>query len=139
MLAQICTIAAESIGIWRGDGPTTITTHRKPGEIGALGIALELVADGGEGGACHVFHRWFGPPRARLALWHDNDGSEARAFFADGGGNAELRLEQAIGATFASAVKEEDDGPFLVGREPRKVSATVKNRRHMKNQRCLQE
>jgi hypothetical protein len=49
-------------------------------------------------------------------LRHDNDGSEARAIFADGGGHAELRLEQAIGATFASAVKEQDDGPFLVGR-----------------------
>ena len=63
-----------------------------------------------------VFHRWFGPPGARFALWHDNDGSEARAIFADGGGDAELRLEQAIGATFTGAVKEEDDGPFLVGR-----------------------
>jgi len=51
-----------------------------------------------------------------LALWHDHDGSEARAILADGGGHAELRLEQAIGATFASAVTEEDNGPFLVGR-----------------------
>lgn len=47
--------------------------------------------------------------------------------------------ELGVGKPFASAVKEADDGPFLVGREPRKVSATVKNRRHMKNQRCLQE
>jgi len=51
-----------------------------------------------------------------LHLWYANDGSEAPAIFADGGGHAELRLQQAIGATFASAVKEEDDGPFLVGR-----------------------
>jgi hypothetical protein len=48
-------------------------------------------------------------------LRHNNDGGEARAVLADRGADADLRLEQAIGATFASAVKEEDDGPFLVG------------------------
>jgi hypothetical protein len=49
-------------------------------------------------------------------LRHDIDGGKARAAFADSGANADLSLDQAIGATFAGAVKEEDDGPFLVGR-----------------------
>jgi hypothetical protein len=39
-------------------------------------------------------------------LRHDNDGGKGRAVFANSGANAGLSLDQAIGATFASAVKE---------------------------------
>ena len=49
------------------------------------------------------------------ALRHDNEGGETRAVVADGRGDANLGLDEAVGAAFAGAVEEEDNGPFLIG------------------------
>ncbi len=97
--------------IFCGDAPGAVAAHGKSGEVSVLWIALEFLGSGSERGERHFFHFRRTPPVVLQALRKNDDGREAGAVEADSGGNADLRLEQAVGAAFAGAVKKQNDGP----------------------------
>ena len=103
------------MGISRGERPAPVAAHGKTGEIGAFGIALEFLGSGGESGECDLFHIRLIPTMFLQALRHDHEGGKTRAVVADGRGDADLGLDEAIGTAFTGAVEEEDNGPFLIG------------------------
>jgi hypothetical protein len=103
------------VGISCGERPAPVAAHGKSGEIGAFGITLEFFRGRGESGKRDLFHIRISPAMFLQALRHDDEGWETRAIVADGRGDADLGLYEAIGAAFAGAVEEEDNGPLLVG------------------------
>ena len=103
------------VGIGCGERPAPVAAHGKSGEIGALAIALEFFSGGGESGECEFFHIRFIPNLILQALRHDDEGGKTRAVVADGRGDADLGLHQAVGAALTDAVEEKDNGPLLIG------------------------
>ena len=102
-----------AVRIKAGQLPGAVSAEGEAGEIGAVGVAVELgglLVEGGHGQGQHV---GVGPVVVLRALGHDDDEGPALGVVADGFGKADLGLPHALGAALAAAVEEENDGPGL--------------------------
>ena len=113
MPPQMGTTTGELAGVLGRDSPTAEAAHGKAGEIGALRVTLELFACCGQRGQGHFFHLRRRPPMVLQALRQDDDGVESGTVQANGVGQADIGLQQAIRAALAGAVEKKDDRPLL--------------------------
>ena len=103
-----------AVGIEARQLPCAVAAEREAGEIGARGVAVELVRLLVERGHGHGHHVGVGPVVELRALRHDDDEGPALGVVAHRCGKADLGLPHAFGAALAAAVKKENDGPLLV-------------------------
>src|SRR5712692_375763 len=92
--------------------PGSVTTHGKAGEISAQRIAMKFFHRRLQCFHGKFVHGWLGPPKFLAALREDDHSGEAAAVEANGSADADLRLQQAILAALAGAVKKQNDRPF---------------------------
>ena len=69
---------------------------------------------------------------------HNNSG-ETGAVEADGVREADVSLQQAVGATFAVTMQEEDDGPVLFGRPIFRKKNLIRVGGAVKGERAVEE
>ena len=93
--------------------PGAVTAHREPGQVGALGIAVELRRLLVKRGHGHLQHCRVGPVSGDGALRHDDDERPALGVVAHLEGQADLRLPHALRSALAAPVQEQDDRPQL--------------------------
>src|SRR2546426_145261 len=93
-----------------------VAAHREARDVGALRVAVELLGSSFERFHRQVVHGRLRPPDFLTALRQDHHGGKAAAIHANGSADANLRLDQAVFAALAGAVKKQNDGPLLFPR-----------------------
>ena len=95
--------------------PRPLPANRQSGQVDALRVAVELGHGGVERFHRHGVHHAM-PAHVGAQLRHHHDQRKARAFVADGRGQANGGLVQPVVAAFARAMQEQRHRPFSIRR-----------------------
>ncbi len=97
------------MGVVFGEFPGAVAAEGDAGEVGAVGVGVELFGFLVEGGHGELEHFGVGPEMAQGALGQDDDEGPALGVVAELLGKADLGLPEAFAAAFAAAVEEKQN------------------------------